>query len=318
VHAFVPQTIIAWQFTIDFLGRYLEHSMTEPAAERPASIPHGPLWELARGEASVAARHQLGGFLESAALLGRRLGELHVALAKVDEPQFAPEPFTLLYQRSLYQSAREILSQTFATLRRRLKSFSGECEQLATPLLAREKELLDRFRMILRQKLLTKRIRCHGDFHLGQVLFTGKDFLLIDFEGQPHRTLAARRIKRSGLQDLAGMIRSFYFAAARAMQRLPQLGISTPDAQTAWRQAAHFWYVWTSSAFLKAYGIAVAEMNLLPVNSAHLDTLLDFHLLERAVYELGSTLMNRAQDMEIPLRGLLDLALGYDAAPPNG
>ncbi len=315
LHQFVPQTVTAWRFTQDFLGRYLEQVLTAAPEQRPPQAVagvDGSLWKLAQGDASAAAREHVGGYLESAALLGRRTGELHVALAKAPAADFTPEPFTQLYQRSLYQAAREIVSQAFSVLRREAKSFTGEAQQLATQLSGREKELLDRFRGISRQKLRAKRIRCHGDYHLGQLLWTGKDFLAIDFEGEPHRHLAARRIKRSPLQDVAGMIRSFHYAAVIAVQRLPQRGINVSDTHAVGQQAADFWRIWSSSAFLKSYAAAVADADLLPEDPAHVEALFQFHLLDRAVYELGYELNNRPEQSEVPLRGLTELLATLD------
>ncbi|HEV3416168.1 MAG TPA: maltose alpha-D-glucosyltransferase [Pirellulales bacterium] len=309
LQGYAPHTITAWQFTLDFLKRYLEGIMALPAEGRPtaAATPRGSLWELARGEASPLAHQLLGGFLESAMLLGRSTGELHVALATTDDANFAPEPFSALYQRSLYQSSRKLLADSLNSLRQRLDVLPPAAVDVAREVLDREKGLLERFRSILKPKIVARRIRCHGDYHLGQVLYTGKEFLIIDFEGEPNRPLAARRIKRTGLLDIAGMIRSFHYAAAQSAPKLAQMGVTSPDAQTAIKEAAEFWYVWTSSAFLRAYAAAVSTADLLPTNPAHIDALFDFHLLERAIYELNYELNNRPDDVETPLRGILEL-----------
>jgi maltose alpha-D-glucosyltransferase/alpha-amylase len=315
LQSYAPHTITAWRFTLDFLKRYLEEILAKPPEARPnaAATPRTSLWELARGDAAPLAKDLLGGFLESAALLGKRTGEMHVALAGANDPQFIPEPFSVLYQRSLYQSSRKLLAETFNILRQQLESLPQAAAEIARELLGQEKLVLERFRAILKQKIVAKRIRCHGDYHLGQVLFTGKDFLIIDFEGEPHRPLAARRIKRSGLLDVAGMIRSFHYAADQSAPSLAKMGVTAPDAQTAVREAAEFWYVWTSSAFLRAYATAAAPADLLPASPDHIDALFDFHLLERAVYELSYELNNRPDEVETPLRGILEM-LGKEQA----
>jgi maltose alpha-D-glucosyltransferase/alpha-amylase len=309
LQSYAPHTITAWRFTLDFLKRYLEEVLAKPPESRPnaAATPRTSLWELARGDASLLAKDLLGGFLESAALLGKRTGEMHLALATAADPQFAPELFSVLYQRSLYQSSRKLLADTFTALKQKRDVLFLTAAEIAGELISREKQLLERFRSIVKAKLVSKRIRCHGDYHLGQVLFTGKDFLIIDFEGEPNRSLAARRIKRSGLLDVAGMIRSFHYAADHSVPSLAKMGVATPDAQTALREAADFWYVWTSSAFLKAYAAAVSSAELLPATPAHVDLLFDFHLLERAIYELGYELNTRPEEVETPLRGILEL-----------
>jgi maltose alpha-D-glucosyltransferase / alpha-amylase len=167
--------------------------------------------------------------------------------------------------------------------------------------------VLEKLRALVGQKITAQRIRCHGDYHLGQVLYTGKEFLMIDFEGEPARSLSARRLKRSALEDVAGMIRSFQYAASEALLRLPMTGAVTPDAVAAWQSAADFWHVWNSSAFLKAYLAATSATELLPKSRAQLELLLQVQLMERAAYELQHELNNRPDRAAIPLRGILEL-----------
>src|SRR5262249_34207492 len=160
----------AWQFSQDALGRFFEHLMAQPAESRPTvdGLAAKSLWELAQGDAPTAARDLLGAFLESAALLGRRTGELHLALASdPTDPHFAPEPFTQLYQRSMYQSARKLAFQAFQQLRRRLRSLSAETQTAAREVLDREKQVVETFRALVGSKISAQRMRCHGDYHLG-------------------------------------------------------------------------------------------------------------------------------------------------------
>src|SRR5262249_12734266 len=152
-------------------------------------------------------------YLDAAALLGRRTAELHLGLAAVDHPDFRPEPFTSLFQRALYQAMRNLVGQTSDVLSSGAHRLSPDAgRSLADAVLARRTELLARFRRLLEQRIEGERIRTHGDYHLGQVLYTGKDFVVIDFEGEPLRPLSERRLKRSPLRDVAGMLRSFPFA----------------------------------------------------------------------------------------------------------
>jgi maltose alpha-D-glucosyltransferase / alpha-amylase len=310
LHRYVPNTITAWQFAQDSLGRFFEHVMAQSAADRPTvdAQSRRSLWALAKGDAPAAAKDLLGAFLESAALLGRRTGELHVALASNPQnPAFAPEAFTQLYQRSCYQSARKLAFGAFQQLRRRLKSLSSEAQAGGAAVLDRERQVLEVFAGLIGPKIAAERIRVHGDYHLGQVLYTGKDFVIIDFEGNPARPLSTRRIKRSPMEDVAGMVRSFHYAAAEALLRLPIIGAVAPDAIAAWQQAADFWYLWTSSAFLRAYAAATASTNLLPRSETQLDLLLKVHLLERTVEELQYALANRPDNVPAALRGILEL-----------
>jgi maltose alpha-D-glucosyltransferase/alpha-amylase len=311
LHRYIPNTITAWQFAQDSLGRFFENLMAQSAESRPTvdAASRQSLWDLAKGDAPPAAKDLLGAFLESAALLGRRTGELHVALAADSmDPAFAPEPFTQLYQRSLYQSSRKLAFQAFQQLRRRMKSLPADAQAVARDVLDREKQVMESFRGLVGQKIAAQRIRCHGDYHLGQVLYTGKDFMIVDFDGDPTLSLSARRIKRSPLEDVAGMVRSFHDAASEALSRLPKIGVVAPDAVTVWQQAADFWYLWTSSAFLRAYAAATAATDLLPKPSAQLDLLLKVHLMEKAIHEVQDELDNRPDRVAVPLRGILELA----------
>jgi maltose alpha-D-glucosyltransferase / alpha-amylase len=150
--------------------------------------------------------------------------------------------------------------------------------------------------------------RTRGDHHLGQVLYTGKDFEIIDFEGEPARSITDRRLKRSPMRDVAGMIRSFHYRAqSNLLKQAPspsQLNIPNPEA---W---ANEWYESVSAAFLKSYLETMAGTAILPRDREALTTLLDAYLLEKAVYKLGYELNNRPTMIIIPLKGILDI-LGF-------
>ncbi len=267
LHAYIPNTITAWQFALDSLGRFFEHLMAQPIEARP--VPEQPagrsLLTLAAGDAPSTAKDLLGAFLESAALLGRRTGEMHLALAsETKDPAFAPEPFNQFYQRSCYQSARKLAFQARVQLRRNLSSLPGDAQELALELLGREKQVLEKFRALVGVKVVARRIRIHGNYHLGHVLYTGKDFVIINFDGEPELSLSARRIKRSPLEDVAGMVRSIHYATSEALYHLAKIGVLAADAVAAWRQAADFWHQWSSSAFLRAYLTTMAGSQILP------------------------------------------------------
>jgi maltose alpha-D-glucosyltransferase/alpha-amylase len=139
------------------------------------------------------------------------------------------------------------------------------------------------------------------------VLYTGKDFVLIDFEGEPARALSERRRKRSPLQDVAGMLRSFHYAAhtVRATRRAMMLE-SEQERVEQWIQ---FWCAWASSAFVRAYLKTAGNASFIPRNDSDLELLLNAFLLEKSVYELGYELNNRPDWVPIPIQGIKELAV---------
>jgi maltose alpha-D-glucosyltransferase / alpha-amylase len=157
------------------------------------------------------------------------------------------------------------------------------------------------------QPLVGQRMRVHGDYHLGQVLYTGSDFFIIDFEGEPARTPTERRRLRSPLADVAGMIRSFHYAAFGVLAMpLPGAQIRPEDRELL-EPWAHVFYQTTANAFLNSYLATAESAPFLTGNLDQLRTLLDIQLVEKALYELLYELNNRPSWTELPLRGLLSL-----------
>ena len=177
----------------------------------------------------------------------------------------------------------------------------------ARQVLDHQEKILKRFRSILDRKITAMRIRVHGDYHLGQVLFTGKDFVIIDFEGEPAHTLSARRIKRSPLRDVAGMLRSFHYAANAPLIGKTGGSVFRPEDVLRLEPWAHCWHLWVSAAFLKAYLGSAAQASFLPRSREELSSLLSGYLLEKSIYELGYELNNRPDWVKLPLRGILAL-----------
>jgi maltose alpha-D-glucosyltransferase / alpha-amylase len=252
----------------------------------------------------------LGPYMESARLLGVRTAEMHGALAAVtDRREFAPEPFSALYQRSLYQSMRNLSGRVFQALDRRAGTIPEDARAAAARVLEHRGEVLERMRALVGEKMEAQRIRTHGDYHLGQVLYTGRDFVLIDFEGEPARPLTERRLKRSPVSDVAGMLRSFNYAAYTALADEEVRGMARADELEELDPWARYWAAWASAVFLGAYRAQAGTggATFLPAREDHLRVLLEAHLLEKAVYELGYELNNRPDWIGVPLRGLLQL-----------
>ncbi len=298
----------AWHWTRDQLRRFYEDALVAHADERPP-ISSGSLLEIGKGPPPPpVVLEMLGSLLETTRLLGRRTGELHIALASDrEDPEFAPERFSTLYQRSLYQSMRNLSARALDTLRGARDDLPVEAAEDARRLIEAETRLGERFRGVLGERIDALRIRCHGDFHLGQVLFTGSDFVILDFEGEPARPLGERRLKRSPLADVAGMLRSFDYAARGSLIDFAREGTIRVEDVPVLEPWSELWRTWVSSSFLRSYLRAVEGTNLVPADPRQLETLLEVLLLEKAVYELGYELNNRPSWVTIPLRSILSL-----------
>ncbi|PDW01422.1 maltose alpha-D-glucosyltransferase [Candidatus Viridilinea mediisalina] len=305
LQSFVPNEGDAFGFSLDVLRSYFEDVLAEPDLAAPTS--EATLTALLDAPDAPPAPYAdfVAAHLEAARLLAQRTAELHLALARGRSPAFAPEPFSLLYQRGLFQAMRSQASATFQGLRKLLPKLPDHVRDDATRLLSHEAELTARFRRITAGKIEAARTRIHGDYHLGQVLYTGKDYMIIDFEGEPARPISERRIKRSPLRDVAGMLRSYQYAAYSSLfTRLESTTVS-PEEETNLRQWADFWAFWVSAAFLNSYREAANGAPFMPNNRADLETLLEIFILEKAIYEIAYEMNNRPTWLGIPLSGVL-------------
>jgi maltose alpha-D-glucosyltransferase/alpha-amylase len=265
---------------------------------------------LSRNELPRAAEQVIGSYLERAQLLGRRTAELHLALSiHTNDPNFTPEPFATADQQALYDSMCDRANQSFATLQRALDSHTlpETLRPGAEHVLGLQGQVFTHYRALLDNPFTARRTRIHGDYHLGQVLYTGTDFLIIDFEGEPARPLSQRRRKGAPLQDVAGMLRSFHYAPyAVLFGQAP--GKAFPDRDIAALEGwARTWHRWVSVAFLHAYLATADNAPFLPTSLAELERLLDVFLLDKAIYELNYELNNRPAWVQIPVEGILQL-----------
>jgi maltose alpha-D-glucosyltransferase/alpha-amylase len=219
----------------------------------------------------------------------------------MSSPAFASEPFTTFYQRSLYQSLRNMVRRTEAELRKSLARLPESLRPDAEEWLKSVPQLLSIYSKLLSRKLDAKKIRIHGDYHLGQVLNTGKDFVILDFEGEPRRSLGERLLKRSALVDVAGMLRSFDYAVQTAVRQ------STPDDQCRLREWGAGWLDHISTAFLAGYSEATHRDALYPSDPDNFQFLLYIFLLDKTVYEIGYELSYRLDYLSIPLRSSIHL-----------
>jgi hypothetical protein len=228
----------------------------------------------------------------------------HALLAAGDKPDFAPEPLSEHYRHGLYHGMLSLTNQTIQLLRSKQATLPEAAAEDAVSLLKRENELRVRFGSLRHIKTDAVRIRHHGDFHLGQVLYTGRDFIIIDFEGEPARALTERRLRRSPLRDAAGMLRSFQYAAYAALfGQIPGV-TARQDNLDRLNAAAESWTAWVGAAYIKGYLSTAGSAPFIPESQESLRILLDAFLLEKAVYEVAYELNNRPTGSEFHSRGL--------------
>ena len=300
---FVPNHGDAWQLTQDALDRYFDRLVSDDHRPESPPIESLPLTAQATRIVPDRAVDWLGPVLDRIRLLGIRTAELHLVLAASESPLFAPEPYDIMHQQSVYGSATAHVARTFDLLRSQLRKLPAEIVPLAETALARESQLDRVLAAITRHRIDVSRIRAHGDYHLGQVLWTGNDFVIIDFEGEPGRPLSQRRFKRTPLRDVAGMVRSLHYASAAALRN----GKHRPEDVAMLQPWARAWSEWMSAAFVAGYLGKAAGTRLVPKKETDLSLVLEFFLLEKCVYEIGYELDNRPDWVEIPLRDLLSL-----------
>jgi len=306
LQAYVPNEGTAWVHAQEELRRYFERVLSRHREGPPPETPPRAAMAAARVDPPPAIRDVMGSYLDLASLLGRRTAAMHLALASnPDDPAFAPEPWTTLDRRSKYQSMRNIVGKTLRELRGSLTRLPNRALRAAHLLTDAPERVQRVFEPLLTRRLAGLRIRTHGDYHLEQALFTGKDFVLIDFEGPPLE-LAERRRKHSPLRDVAGMIRSFHFAALTAW--LDNVVVREEDRELAapWADA---WHRWVSRAFLAAYLDATDGAAFMP-GPEETALILDTHLLEKAFAELRDELDRCAESVLIPLAAIAELAGG--------
>jgi maltose alpha-D-glucosyltransferase/alpha-amylase len=307
LHGFVPNEGDAWHYTLDEVARYFERVLALGGGTQVPDVPENPL-ELVDREPPSLVSELVGGYLETARLLGKRTAELHRALARDrDDAAFMPEPFNTMYQRSLYQSVRNLVLRTLQHLREQIGALPAGAVDAARLVVSAEIPLLEACRKIISARIDGMRIRCHGDLHLGQVLHTGSDCVFIDFEGEPARSLSERRLKRSPLRDAAGMVRSFDYAAHESLIRAGSEGIFRPEDVPTLEPWARYWRQWVNSAYLRAYLESIGPSGLVPREKSQLGILLPFLLLEKCIYEVAYELNHRPAWIQIPLRGALAL-----------
>ena len=296
VQAFTPNVENGWSLTLSAVDRYFDRVLSEPQPGQPPSVG---LWD----EVPEPFRSVIEGVhLETVRMLGERTAEMHLALAQdLDSPDLAPEPFSLQHQRSVFQSIRSETKHTMSLLSRAVSQLDDNAKARAQDILDRSEIFSSCHDFLLREPIAVQKIRIHGDYHLGQLLFTGKDFVILDFEGEPARPLGERRLKRSALVDVAGMLRSFHYAAHHGWLESRTV---RPADQGILETYADLWSIRAGQAFLNAYRRRASSAVFVPQDETDFRLLLRSFLILKALYELRYELNNRPKWVAIPLRGI--------------
>ncbi|MDQ2658330.1 MAG: putative maltokinase, partial [Bacteroidota bacterium] len=294
----------AWVMTMDSIAHYYERVVDR------GDVAFPPLLEkraITFDEVPDVIRTLIGReFYDRVVLLGQRTAEMHIALASdTSDSAFRPEKITTHYQRSLYTSLRRLLKDRFNLLEGAIPSLDQKTRELAENVLSLAEPILELFGEMYRTKVSAMKTRIHGDYHLGQVLFTGDDFIIIDFEGEPGFSFSERRLKKSPLKDVAGMMRSFHYAAyGKILLNEKYRGLNAEMLE----RAAEQWQHYCSRFFLGSYLAHIGSAGNLSQDSS---VLIRTFLLEKAIYELGYELNARPDWVNVPLKGIHYLVNRY-------
>jgi maltose alpha-D-glucosyltransferase/alpha-amylase len=294
--AFVPHAKDAWAFTLDAIGRYYERVVASVAQEHlPPAAP-------------AEATGHVGTYLESARRLGVQTAELHLALASDDAGgEFSAEPMTPQYLRSLFQSMRSLALQNLRRLRKQMKTLPPDLLPVAQRVSELEPAILQHYRKLVEQRFVAGRIRIHGDCHLGQVLWTGRDFVFLDFEGDATLPISERRIKRSPLQDVVRMLRSFHHAAYAGFHQQAERGVIAREDLPKFEPWIRHWNRAVSRAYLQAYCETLHRSGILPDDEEPLRVMLLAYLLNQVMDELGDELQLHSDNVRAPLQAIIHL-----------
>jgi maltose alpha-D-glucosyltransferase/alpha-amylase len=295
-----------WKWTTEEVERYLEACAPLPFPEEWAERLEDPV-DLSEKPALQLARDHVGIYLDSAMTLGSRTAELHLALAAAtDDQAFAPEPVTAADLQALLTDLQEHASSVLDALKERVPYLPDDVVEIAAAVLSRRTRILDHFKALRPETFRTWRTRVHGDYHLGQVLKVKTDFVILDFEGEPARPLSARRAKQCPLKDVAGMLRSFSYAAYSSLINYAARRAGDRASIEPW---AKLWERCVATEFLRAYRQTAQGAAFLPEKTEDFRKLLDIFLVDKALYEVLYELNARPGWVRIPLMGILSLQL---------
>ena len=304
---YIKNAANAWTYA-HHLGLYFERALAIGEQDpRLKELMTGTPLSLYQVPVPAVMAELLAGHGDSPELLGQRTAELHLALnSRPDLPDFAPEPFTEFYRLGIFHGMIAEMTRSLDALRTRIGGLPAAAQPEARALLEREDALRSRLQLIRDTRISCTRIRHHGDYHLGNVLYTGRDFLVMNFEGDTSKPMSERRIKRSSFRDVACMIRSFhYISHAVLFNHVPGI-ISGRETHPQLERWAKAWYQWVGALFLRGYLKTAKDASFIPATHAELAALLQCYTLEKALVEVLYELENRPDWIRIPLNGILD------------
>jgi maltose alpha-D-glucosyltransferase/alpha-amylase len=298
----------AWKYFTDEFKVFLERVIELDYHTKPLPIkPH--TLALNFEQTPTELRQMMGEEIyQKAALLGRRTAEMHLALgANSGNSDFEPEPIDEIFQKQLLQNINHLVDTRFSMLETNLEKIGGKLKDDAIDMISRKERVKNFFATVLTREMKGERIRIHGDYHLGQVLMTNSDFYILDFEGEPDKLHFERRLKYPPLKDVAGMMRSFRYAAYSVI--FTEYA-SQPLLAEKLMVVADVWYHYVSRFYLGEYIKHTAGSNILP-NEEKINDLLQVYSFKKAIYELGYEINNRPEWTVIPLQSLVKFVRHY-------
>jgi trehalose synthase-fused probable maltokinase len=301
LHELVAEATDGWKHALAAIGAYFESVDGRPSADASALHTETPV--RIPGEPRTEAARVVGAYLDAARMLGSQTGRLHRTLAQGTGEAFAPEPLTGSDVANLIDSTRNRAMRALSRLAAARASVPPAAASRVDQLLERQARLFDGLDGAF-DPAGAMRTRCHQDYHLGQLLWTGERYALLDFEGEPARTLSERRAKRSPLTDVAGMLRSYSYAAWSGLFARAAAANRDPMTDRPW---AALWESAVAGAFMQRYLQATEGASFLPRHPAALEQLLRVLILDKALYELEYELNNRPDWILVPVEGLLAL-----------
>ncbi len=294
--------------TRDALVGFLVQAAAMPLPGPAAATTAADLLVAADRGVPPEAHALAGSYLETARAIGGRIGEFHALLASVvDEPAFAPEPFTRLYQASLFQSVDNLAVRVTRLLGARSSELEVSAAIDAGLVLGLRPELKERLGLLLRERFSGSRIRSHGALRLEQVMRAQRGIVMIDFEGDTSRPAGERRLKRSPLRDVAAMVGSFHDVALGRLRATDAGGTLRPEDAETHDLWARLWYLWVSASFLHGYREATGGAAFLPRREEEWACLLDALLLQSSLEDLYRDLRLEPDRVASSIRGLLEL-----------